>query len=109
MNNILLAAVSMLLPLRENPQEGKSYGTERPYTLGLEALQGPDRTDVYVSVKAQQGWSAPFSAQKLLLKSLDGCGAVRWAKNYRDVPYPWGIQAFQRSSFANPRSGRARL
>ncbi|MBI2898709.1 MAG: hypothetical protein HYY17_00845 [Planctomycetes bacterium] len=112
-----VAAVCAILahgPTGAQESAGNSYGTDKPYTVTIEALKGKETTDVYVTVGTpfwirplveNEGpepglwWpppdvKLPEQAKKIQLKSLDKTGAVRWAKNYQNVPLKAGQAKF---------------
>lgn len=81
---LLLVVPAGLTSLHAAPPP-KDYGSWNPYSIGFEALKGSSATDVTVSLRAEEGFSVPALAQKILLKTYDSEGNVVWARNYHNV------------------------
>jgi hypothetical protein len=79
-----------LLAVSGTNAQDTGYGTVKPYSLSVEALKGPNSTDVTLTVSAAKGYAAPDLAKKILLKAIDENGDALWAKNYLNVPLSEG-------------------
>lgn len=92
-----LAGVTVLLfALSVTAWGENSRGTVCPYSATVEALKGPEVTDVYVTIHSEDpSFPVPASVKKLLLKSLDEEGEAQWAKNYRSVVLQDGVAQYQ--------------
>ncbi len=68
-------------------QEGNAYGTVKPFSLRLQALENVgDQTDVYLTVVADDSsFALPTLAKTIQLKHLDAAGVLLWTQNYKDV------------------------
>lgn len=59
-----------------------AYGTQTPYSLGIEALEGPTYTDLYVNLTPMSsGITTPDTLKKVQLKTFNQNGELVYTRN----------------------------
>jgi hypothetical protein len=71
--------------------EHRDAGARRPYALTLDALVGPNGTDVVLHVTAAGGQTLPSEAEQVFLWSATPRGHVAWARHFKDVRLEGGV------------------
>ena len=85
----LLLLFCLLVPLTGAfaQKKGKGHGVVEPYSISLLALQGPNATDVYVTVQTSDAdFPVPPSLKKLQVKVFNSDGKLITVENTKDVP-----------------------
>ena len=80
-------------PLFTGSAQKKGHGTIEPYSISLQALQGPSAVDLYVNLHTDDpvAFPIPTSLKKLQVKVFGDNGKLLLVRNSREVPVIDGI------------------